>query len=185
MPKAELLQQHGHRVENVAAYGRDEGKHHDRQDQAGGQNPNTIGRPGKQGREHGHVAEGADKRGLNVRLQEGSEDEQAPDAVDNAGNACQQLDGDADRAAQYWRAEFSQKDRSPEPYGNRDEHRDEGCDQSANDRRAGAEILGNGVPSFGDEEAEAEGLKGERRAHDERRKDRTEDDQHPYRRRLL
>jgi hypothetical protein len=57
----------------------------------------AVGRAGEQRRQDRHVLEGADEEGLHV-LQERREHEQAPDAVDDAGDAGQQLDGDSDRA---------------------------------------------------------------------------------------
>ena len=50
-------------------------------------------------------------------LQERREDEQAPDAVDDAGDAGQQLDGDADRPAQPQRAQLGEEDAMPRPTG--------------------------------------------------------------------
>ena len=107
-------------------------------------------------------------------LQEGSEYEQTPDAVDDAGNAREQLDGDANRSAQRHGAKLGQEDRGAEPDGDGDKHRDKCGDERAADGGKRSELLRNRVPRLGDEEIKPEGLKGECRANDERRKDGTE-----------
>ena len=55
-------------------------------------------------------AERVDQERLDVLLQERREDEQAPDAVDDAGDAGQQLDGDADRPPEPVRAQLGEED---------------------------------------------------------------------------
>ena len=83
-----------------------------------------------------------------MRCRNGREHEQAPDAVDDAGNAGQQLDRDADRPAQPHRAQLGEEERDHEPDRHRDQHGDERGDERAVDRREGAELLGHRIPAF-------------------------------------
>src|SRR4029077_15486703 len=100
--------------------------------------------------------ENTDQRRLQRTLQERRKNEQAPDAVDDTGNAAQQLDRDPDRAAQPHRTQFGEKQRDEEAERNRNEHGNErGHNRSVN-RRGRAEILGDGVPALGNQEAKAE-----------------------------
>ena len=69
----------------------------------------------------GIVAEQRDQARLHVLLQERREYEQAPDAVDDAGNAGEQLDRDPDRPAQLHRTQLGQEHRDHEPDRNRDD----------------------------------------------------------------
>src|SRR5207244_1571717 len=109
-----------------------------------------------------------DHRLLHMQLKPGGEDEQAPDAVDDGGNAGQKLDGDADRTAQQPRAEFGEEDGDADADGYRDQHGDQAGDQGAVDRAQGAEALAGRTPGFGDDEVEAEGLEGGHGAGQER-----------------
>ena len=67
--------------------------HHDREDHAGGQHADADGRPGEQGTHEGKAAEGVDQDRLDVGLEQGSEDEQAPHAVDDRRDGGEELDG--------------------------------------------------------------------------------------------
>ena len=119
-----------------------------------------------------------------VRLQERREDEKAPDAVDDRGDARQQFDGDADRPAQPVRAEFGEENRDAEADRNGDQHGDEGGDQRAVDRRQRAEFLGDRVPVVRDKKSESERSKRRKRADDQRDDHAAEHDEHHHRRGL-
>ena len=122
----------------------------------GRQHADAVGRAGEQRRQHRDIAEGRDQERLHVLLQERREHEQAPDAVDDARNAGEQLDRDADRPAQPHRAQFGQEDRDQQADRHRDQHRDQRGDERAVDRRQRAELLGHRIPALADQEAEAE-----------------------------
>ena len=72
----------------------------------------------------------------------------------------------------------SVRNRRCEAHRHGDQHGDDGGDDGAVDRRGAAELVGNRVPYFGDQELEAEGLKCRQRAVDQRDNDAGEDDQH-------
>ena len=74
-----FLEHRRHGFEHIARDRGDERQHHDREDQAGGQDADAVGRAGKQGRKHRNVAESVDQKRLHVLLQEWREHEQAPD----------------------------------------------------------------------------------------------------------
>ena len=93
-------------------------------------------------------------------LHEGGKHEQSPDAVDDAGNASQQFDGDTDRAAQDHRAAFGEENRDPKPDRYGDDHSNKRRDDRAHDGCERAKFFGNGVPNLGRNEAEAEGAEG-------------------------
>src|SRR5262249_39330944 len=115
-------------------------------------------------------------------LQERREYEQPPDAVDDARDARQELDGDPDGPPQPHGAQFGEKHGDQQPHRHRDQHRDERGDEGAVDRRQRAEFLRNRVPALLDEEIQPEGAQRRQRPIDERDNDTTEDDQHPDRR---
>src|SRR5262249_41596356 len=114
------------------------------------------------------VAEQADQEWLQRLLQERREHEQAPDAIDDARNAGQELDRDADRPAQELRAQFGQKYRDQQPDRNRDQHGNERSDEGAVDRRERTELFGHGIPALLDQEIEAERLQRRPRSDDQR-----------------
>ena len=85
---------------------------------AGGEHADAVGRAGEQRADStGTSPNRLIMNGCKVSLQERREHEQAPDAVDDAGNAGQQLDRDADRPAQPERAQLGQEHRDAEPDG--------------------------------------------------------------------
>ena len=124
------------------------------------------------------LLERVDQEGLNVLLHERREHEQAPDAVDDAGDAGQQLDGDADRPAQHHRAELGQEERDHQADRHGDQHGDGRGDQRAVDRRQRAEALGDRVPRFVEQEGEAEGAERRRGADDQGDDDTAQQRQH-------
>ena len=124
--------EHGRdRIEHVARDRRHEGKHHDRQDEAGRQHADAVGRAFEQGRQQRHVLESVYQGRLHVLLQERREHEQTPDAVDDRRNARQQLDGDSDRPPQHLGAELGEE----EGDHHADRHRDQEADHAALDRQ--------------------------------------------------
>ena len=70
------------------------------EDQAGGEHADADRAGPEQGADARDIARACRSATAAVCLQERREHEQAPDAVDDAGDAGQQLDGDADRPAQ-------------------------------------------------------------------------------------
>src|SRR5206468_2393618 len=129
----------------------------------GRQDADAVWRPGEKPGEQRHVSEEGDYVRLHVHLEKWREHEQAPDAVDDAGNAGEKFDGDADRTSERRRAEFGQKDGYAHPERNGDKHGDERCYDGSVDRGERAELLGDGVPGLGRKEAEAELLESGQR----------------------
>ena len=124
-----------------------------------------------------------DDGGLDVGLQQRLENEEAPDAVDDRGDAGEQLDGDADRLAQPRRAKLRlRKMAMPSPTGMAIIERDRGGDQRAVDCGPCAVDVVDRVPVGVDEEVEAERLEGGQRAPDQRADDAAEQQQHQQRR---
>jgi hypothetical protein len=113
-------------------------------------------------------------------LQEWRKDKQAPDAVDDARNARQQLNRGADRAPQPHRAKFSEKQRDKQTDWDGNHHRDDGSDDGTVNRRDRAELLGDRIPALGDKEAETELAEGKTGAPDQRCDDGAEQDQHRH-----
>src|SRR5581483_2197698 len=173
-----LLQHRRHGFEHVAGDRGDVRQHHDAEDDAGGEHADAVGRPGEHPGQYRHAGEQLDQQRLDVFLQERRQHEQAPDAVDDAGDAGEQLDRGADRALQPARAQLGDEDGDAHADRDADEHGDQGGDHGAVDRRQRAEFLGDRVPSLGDEEAEAESLEGGQRTVDQRNDDAAEQQQH-------
>src|SRR5262252_281979 len=169
-------------IEHVARDRGDEGEHHDRENEASGQHADAIGRAGKQRRQHRDIAESRDQERLQGFLQERREYEQAPDAIDDAGNTRQELDGDPYRPTQPQGAQLGEEHGDQQPDRDRDQHRDERGDEGAVDRRQRAEFLRHRVPALLDEKIQPEGAQRRHRAIDERNNDPAENDQHPDRR---
>jgi hypothetical protein len=151
-------------VENLAGDRGYEGEHHDGEDETGGQHADAVRRAGEELVEHRDVGESVDQEGLHVRLKPGCKHEQAPDAIDDAGDAGQQLNGGADGALQALRTNLGEKDCDAEADGNPDKHGDSRGDDRPVDRRQGTELLSDRVPFFCDQEVEAEGAPGWQRA---------------------
>ena len=154
------------------------GQHHDGEDEAGGQDADAIGRPGEQRGQHRNIGECADQRGLHGSLQEGREDEEAPDAVDDRRDPGQKLDRDADRAAQPMRAKFSQENRDANPDRHGEDHGDRGCRQRAVNGRESAEFLGDRIPGLRRKKSESESPEGGERAYRQSGDDAAKDQQH-------
>src|SRR5262249_3822498 len=98
-PIGGLLEHRRRRLEYVARNRRNERERHDREDQPGGQDADAVGRAGEQGGEDWDVAKAVNERRLQGALKERRKYEQAPDPIDNARDAGQQLNRNADRAA--------------------------------------------------------------------------------------
>ncbi len=134
-----LLQHIRHGFEHVADHRGNEGQHHDGQDQSRRENADAEWRPLEQLAHHRDRPEHIDQPRLHVLLQEGREHEQAPDAVDDAGDRGQQLDRDTDRSLEPGRRKLGEEDRDPETERHRHEHRNQrrhrACRRSARARR--------------------------------------------------
>ncbi len=139
------------------------------------QRADTVRRPGKDRRQHGNIAEDRNDGRFDIALYEGSEDEQAPDAVDDRGDAGQKLDRDADRTPQHGRADFGQEDGDAETDRHSNRHGDHRSRQGPDDRRACAEFFGDGIPYLAGKKAEPEGAQGRNRALNERCDDPAQD----------
>ncbi len=110
-----------------------------------------------------------------MTLEERREHEQAPDAVDDAGDSGQKLDGDADRPLQRPRTDLGQKDGNADADGHGDQHGQGRGHQRAIDGGGGPELVGYRIPDIGDEEAEPEGA--ERRPRPDSQRDHDADEQ--------
>ena len=130
---------------------------------------------------HRNFAQRGDQERLERLLEERGEHEQAPDAVDDARDAGEQLDGDADRAAQPLRAKLGQEHRDHQTDRHRDQHRDQRGDERAVDRSERAEVLGDRIPALADQEPRAEFAERGPRADNERYNYATQQQQHEYR----
>ena len=129
--------------------------------------PSPSGGPANSAPTIGDLAEVVStSSGCTVDLQHRRQNEQAPDAVDDARDRGQQLDQGADRPAQPGRAQLGQEhgDRRA-PTGTRDHHGDQRGDKRTVDRRQRAEELLDRVPWLAPQKPEAEGLEGRQRAH--------------------
>src|SRR5205085_261556 len=99
--------------------------------------------------------EDRDQERLQRLLQKWGEYEQAPDAVDNARNAGEQLDRDADRTAQPHRAKLGEKDRNQNSDGHREQHRNARSDQGAVNRSQRSKSFRYRIPALLNQEVEA------------------------------
>ncbi len=153
------------------------GKHHDGENQSGGQHADTVGRAREQGRQPRHIAKYGDQERLDIFLQERRENEQAPDAVDDAGNAGEQFDSNTDRTPQPHRAKLGEKQRDQQADRHRDQHGDDRSDDGAVDRRDGAEFLGHRIPALYIQKAEPERVQSRPRAVHQGNDDAAEDDE--------
>src|SRR4029450_3149134 len=113
-----FLENGGYGVEYLAGDRGDERKYHDRKNQPRGQHTDAVGRSCKELVQDRDPAESIDKEWLHRCLKPGSEHEQSPDAINDAGNSCEKLYGSADRPSQADRAYFGQKHRNTETDGN-------------------------------------------------------------------
>jgi hypothetical protein len=104
--------------------------------------------------------------------------EQAPDAVDDAGNSRQQLDGYADRTAQPLRAQLAQEQRDQHAHRHGDQHGDQRRDKRAVDRRQCPETLRHRVPVLIDQKRRTEGPQGRQTAERQGNDDTPEQRQH-------
>ena len=123
----------GHDIEHIAHHRSDERDDHDGQNDAGSQHADAHGRAGKERADKGQRADMVVDPRLDVVGEQRRKNEQSPHAVDDAGDAGQQFDRDAQRAAQPARREFGQKDGDAETDRDRDQQRDARSDQGADD----------------------------------------------------
>ena len=122
-----------------------------------------------------------DQDGLQCRLQKRRKHEQAPDAIDDAGNAGQQFDGNANRPPQPLRAQFGEKegDHQANRYG--DQHGDERGNQRAVYRGQRTILVRHRVPALADKKAEAECPECGQRTADQRDDDAAQQQQYANR----
>src|SRR5581483_3034761 len=115
------------------------------------------------------IAERVDEKRLQRRLQEGCENKEAPNAVDDAGNAREQLDRNSDRTAQ--------------PYGAKlgEEYRDRGGHKRSVDRGKRPEFFRHRIPALGDKKVQTERAEGRPGAEEQRKQDRAKDAQNGQR----
>ena len=151
-------------------------QHHDGEDQTRGQDADSVRRTREQRREHRNFTEHIDQERLHILLQERREHEQAPDAVDDAGDAGEQLDSNADRAAEPHRAQFGEEQRDKQTDRHRDQHCDRRRDQRAVNRRDGTEFFCDRVPGVDEQEIQAEGPQRQPRPIDQGNDDATQND---------
>ena len=129
----------------------------------------------------GSGPEPVDEPGLHVRLQDGGQHEQAPDAVDDAGDGSQQLDRDPDRALEPHRGELGEEDGDAEAHRDRQQQRQEGGDERAVHRRERTVLVGDRVPDLAGEEAELEVRQRRPGAGQQRERDAAQQQQHEER----
>ncbi len=153
-----FAQHHRHGQEHVAGDRGDEGQHHDRQHDAGGQHADAIGRAAEQQADPRQPAQRADQQRLHMGLQERRQHEEAPEPVDDAGNAGQKLDGDAEGAAQAFGADLGEEHRDAQADRHADHHGDGRGDEGAVDRRQRAEDVLGRAPALGPQEGRAEAV---------------------------
>src|SRR5579885_104248 len=163
------------RLEHIARNRTDERDYHDREDQPRREHADAVRRTGEKVVQKRNTREQADDRGLHVALQKRRENEQAPDAVDDARDAGQKLDRDCDRLPKRRRTKLGNENRDPDADRNGNSHRDQGSHDRAVDRRKRAELFGNGVPALRGQKFEAESLKGGPGADDERKENAEQD----------
>ena len=114
-------------------------------------------------------------------LKKWRENEQPPDAIDDAGHACEQFDGGADGALERPRAKLGEEYRDADTERHGDHHRQRGADDRAVDRRERAELFGDRIPVVRSEEVPAERFERQPRARDQRDHDADEDRDHDQR----
>ena len=177
-----LFQCRRHGFKHIARDRSDVRQHHDAENDAGGEHADAVGRPGEQRAQERHAFECGDDQRLHVQLQKRREHKQAPDAVDDARNAGEQLDRGGDRPLERARAQLGNEDRDADGDRNADNHGNDRRDDGAVDRRERAELLGHRVPFFGGEKAEAERLERQPGAVDQGNDDAAQQQQHRDRR---
>src|SRR6185437_183101 len=125
-----------------------------------GQYADAERRPGEEIADERQIAQRGDEERLGEFLHEGGEHEEAPDAVDDAGDRREQLDHRAQRPLEPDRTEFGDEDGDAEGDRDADQHGDRRAHQRAVDRRTSAETLLHRVPGLAGDEAPAELLQG-------------------------
>ena len=165
-------------LEDVARDRGHEWQDHNGEDQSGGEHADAVRRSGKQRRDPRHVAERFDQEWLQRLLQERREDEKSPNPVDDAGDAGEQLDGDADRPPQPLRAQLGEEECDHQSDRDRDQHGDERGDEGPVNRRQCAEFFGDRIPTIGGQESEAESPKRRQRPLDQCNDDAAQEQQH-------
>src|SRR5262249_43311107 len=114
---------------DVPADGGYERQHHHREDEGRRQEAEAVRRAGEKMVEHRERFKKRDQLGLDILLYDGREEEEAPDAVDDARDAGEKLDRDADRTAERHRAKLRQEDGNTDADRHGDEHCNGGRDE--------------------------------------------------------
>ncbi len=109
--------------------------------------------------------------GLHGALQDGRQDEQAPDAVDNARHRGQQFNRHADRPAQPARTGLRQEHRNAEAQRDRNQQRDQGSRDRAVNGSPCTKNFGDRVPVLAGHERPLEGRQGRPAAVHQRKDD--------------
>ena len=180
-PVGGLLQHGRHGVEHIARNRRDEGQDHDGQNERGVEQAQVARGTGEDHIQDGDILHRVGDGGLDGVGQHGAQHEEAPHAVDDGGNARQQLHRHAHGAAQPLGAKLGEEDGDAKPHGHGDEQRDERTHQGSID---GAKAAENGVgprigrPALGGQKVDA--VSGDRGpgADDERDDDAAQHQQH-------
>ena len=166
------------RFEHVAGHRGDERQDHDAEDETGGEYADAERRSLEQVADTRNRAERIDEERLQRLLQQRRQDEQTPNAVNDAGDAREQLDRGADRPFQPFRTQFGNEDGDAETDRNADHHGDDRGHDGAVDRRERAELHLDRVPRLRGQEAPAEMGKCRPGALDQDEDHGTEKDQH-------
>ena len=131
--------------DQVTRRGRDDRDHHDRQDQAGGQQALAVPRVAMEEAEPGPVGDDLDDRRGDVVGDERPEGERPPQADDHAGDAGQQLDEPAYDARCPSGQPLHDRQRGSDRHRDRDDQGDRRGRQGAEDLRQRAELLAGQV----------------------------------------
>ena len=133
----------GHGRHHLARKRGDDGQDHDGENDAGGEIAKSGGIVvGEEAR----PAERLNEHRIHVLAQQGNEDEDSPQAIDDAGNGGQQLGKKGQRAAQKAGAHFGEEDGDADGQRHRHQQRQERGNQRAIDERQGAEVAVDRIP---------------------------------------
>src|SRR5260370_36484468 len=92
---------------------------------------------------------------LNVVAHQGNDDEDGEETVNHAGNGGEKINKKVEGVGNSRGSELGQKNRGADAERDGDEKRDGGGDESAVNKRQGAELIEDGIPDGGAEEIES------------------------------
>src|SRR5260370_11561640 len=98
---------------------------------------------------------------LNVLAHQGNDDEDAEETVNHAGNGGEKINKKFEGVGNSGGSELGQKNRGADAERDGDEKRDGGGDESAVNKRQGAELIEDGIPDGGAEEIESKLVAGD------------------------